>query len=144
MAPNYIILTQSSEEYKSIVKIEVLKQDDLLQSKPETLRSLAFATRLPQSLKALHLERYPCYTPLAYYALSEFVQTADWLLPRLKQLYLSDWSLESLEEKELFRLVGQKDLKYEELPNPFRIGYTTSHNNDSESEFEDSSEKELT
>ena len=66
------------------------EDDDFMQPTPGTLRRLAFATRLPQSLKALHLEWYPCHTPLAYYALSEFMQKIDGLLPSLKQLYLDD------------------------------------------------------
>lgn len=122
---------------------ESYKDDNFLQPTPGTLRRLAFATRLPQSLKALHLEEYPCHTPLAYYALSEFVQKADGLLPRLKQLYLSDWSVEYLGNKDFLNVVTQKGLKYKQLPDPFQLGIEVRRNDDSASEYEDSSEEEF-
>lgn len=96
--------------------------DDFLQPTPGTLRRLAFAGRLPNSLEALHLEKYPCHTPLAYYALSEFVQKIDGLLPSLKQLYLDDWGLEYLQDKGLLGMVAQKSLNYKALHDPFQVG----------------------
>jgi hypothetical protein len=97
------------------------EDDDFLQPTPGTLRRLAFATRLPQSLEVLHLEEYPCHTPLAYYALSEFVQKVDELLPGLKQLYLDDWGAEYLENKGFLNIVAQKGLEYKGLYDPFQL-----------------------
>lgn len=110
--------------------------DDFLQTSPGTLRRLAFATRLPQSLKSLHLEEYPCHTPLAYYALSELVQKVDGLLPSLKELYLHDWSLEYLQEKGFLGTVAQRGLKYKALHDPFQLSTGIRCNYDSASIYQ--------
>mgnify|MGYP004517501997 CR=1 FL=1 len=138
------LVASASDEYKEA--IEYSENDDFLKPSPGTLRRLAFATRLPQSLQALHLERYPCHTPLAYHALSEFVQKADGLLPHLKQLFLSDWSIEHLKKKGFLDIVKQSGLRYKKLPDPFRARCTpeSSHESyfDSSSDFEDDPNEE--
>jgi hypothetical protein len=118
------------------------EDDDFLQPTPRALRRLAFAARLPQSLKALHLEEYPCHTPLAYYALSEFVQKVDGLLPSLKQLYLDDWGFEYLQNKGLLGLVAQKGLKYKALHNPFQLYTRTRCDYNGSSAYQDDFEGE--
>lgn len=117
--------------------------DDFLQPTPGTLRRLAFAARLPQSLKALQLEEYPCHRPLAYFALSELVQKIDGLLPSLKQIHLNDWSLEYLQEKGLLGTIAQKGLKYKPLHDPFQLSTGIRCNYDSATAYEDDSEEEV-
>ncbi|KAF3031324.1 hypothetical protein E8E12_001288 [Didymella heteroderae] len=119
------------------------EDDDFLQPTPGTLRRLAIATRLPQSLKALHLEEYPCHTPLAYYALSEFVQKIDGLLPNLKQLYLDDWGLEYLGNKGFLDLVAEKGLKYKALHNPFQLGTGITRDYDSACAYKNDSDEDV-
>jgi hypothetical protein len=118
------------------------EDDDFLRPTPGTLRRLAFAARLPQSLKALHLEDYPCHTPLAYYALSEFVQKVDGLLPSLKQLYLDEWGLEYLQNKGLLGMVAQIGLQYEALHDPFQLCTGSRCDYDISSAYQDGSEEE--
>ncbi|KAF9695328.1 hypothetical protein EKO04_006688 [Ascochyta lentis] len=130
----------SSDEYWKAV--QEYKSDDYLHATPETLRRLAFTSRLPPSLKALHFEDYPCHAPLAYSALCEFIQRVDGVLPRLKQIYLSDWGVDYVENKGLLGIVAQKGLKYKRLPDPFKVGTLQRGGYDSQSENEDESDDE--
>lgn len=78
---------------------------------------------------------------MAYYARLELVLKVDGLFPRLNQLYLSYWSHDYLEEKELMGIVAKKDLKYKKPPDLIQVGTTTRHNDGGESGVEDRSEE---
>ncbi|KAJ4343370.1 hypothetical protein N0V95_006704 [Ascochyta clinopodiicola] len=140
LASGMDLVAQSSNEYKEAVKS--YRRDAYLSETPETLRRLAFATRLPPTLKALHFEDYPCHTPLAYSALLEFVQKANNVLPRLNQIYLSDWGVEYLGKKGLLDIIALNSWKYKKLPNPFKMGIMQRGHSDSESDFEEETEEE--
>lgn len=115
---------------------ESIGANDFMQATPTTLRRLAFVSRLPQSLRALQIEDYPCHIPLAYSALSELVQKADILLPRLKRMYLNQWSAEYFESKGLLNVIQQKGLKYKELPDPFQAGCDDDYDSESDHSLE--------
>ena len=118
------------------------EDDDFLQPTPGTLRRLAFAARLQQSLKALHLEEHSCHPPLAYYALAEFVQKVDGLLPSLKQLYLDDRGLQYLQNKGLLGMVAQKSFQYKALHDPFQLCTGSRCDYDISSAYQDGSEED--
>lgn len=132
LAPHSVFYDGLPVEYRKI--LGTYRSDDFLQATPETLRRLAFATRLPQSLKALHLREYPCHSPLPYLALEEFIKKADILMPQLIQLHLDEWSSEYLERKGLSNLLKQQGLKYKKLPDPFRVGFNYKSSSESESD----------
>ena len=76
---------------------------------------------------------------MPYHALNQFVRQANDLLPKLKQLYLEDWSTDYVERKRLLGLIEENGLAYKSLPNPFRVGFGSP---ESESESEESGDEE--
>lgn len=133
-------MVSASDEYKEAVKNHV--SDDYLQSTPGILRRLAFAIRIPQSLRALHLEGHPYQISLVYYAVIELVQKANSLLSKPKQLYLNDRNMKSSGNKGLLGAVAQEGLTYRKLPDPFRARSTYSRNTERESDIKDDSDEE--